>query len=60
MDKNQSATSSNSDEDFLKTPHDDNIVTNKQGHQVIQNINKLEKQQWYSQTTNNWKKWTER
>jgi hypothetical protein len=49
LDDNKSPTSSSSAEDFLNTLHSNNIVTNKQGQQVIQNINKLEEQQWYSE-----------
>jgi hypothetical protein len=45
---------------FLNTPHCDNIFINKQGYPIIYNINKKQALDWYSQTTNNWKKWMKR
>jgi hypothetical protein len=42
---------------FLNTPHADDIFTNDDGYEVIYNVNLNQATEWYSQTTNTWKKW---
>jgi hypothetical protein len=43
---------------FLNTPHADDIFINDDGYEVIYNVNLNQAMEWYSQTTNNWKKWS--